>query len=213
MDNKEIFSHIDHTNLKIDAKWEDIEKLCKEAIDNKMASVCIPPSYVKKVRKEFKKLNICTVVGFPNGYSNSKTKEYEIKSLIKDGADELDAVINITMVKNGEFKELQSGIKDLKKACGERILKVIIETSALTEEEIIKMCEIVINAKADFIKTSTGFNGEGAKLEHIELIKKHIGKKVKIKASGGIRTKEDMIKFIEAGCERIGTSSAMKIAE
>lgn len=213
MDNKEIFSHIDHTNLKIDAKWEDIEKLCKEAIDNKMASVCIPPSYVKKVRKEFKKLNICTVVGFPNGYSNSKTKEYEIKSLIKDGADELDAVINITMVKNGEFKELQSGIKDLKKACGERILKVIIETSALTEEEIIKMCEIVINAKADFIKTSTGFNGEGAKLEHIELIKKHIGKKLKIKASGGIRTKEDMIKFIEAGCERIGTSSAMKIAE
>lgn len=213
MKNKEILAHIDHTNLKVDAKWEDIEKLCEEAIEYKMASVCIQPTYVKKARENFKKLNIGTVIGFPNGYTTERVKEYEAKALINDGADEIDMVIDITKVKNGEFDEIEQDMKDMRKTCAGRVLKIIVETCYLTEEELIKLCKIVKKSKADYIKTSTGFGQSGADLKDIQIMKENIGKNLRIKASGGIRTKEDMEKFIEAGCDRIGTSSAKVLFE
>lgn len=211
MDIEKIYSYIDHTNLKVDAKFSDIEKLCEEALKYKMASVCIAPTFVKEAREKFKDLNIATVIGFPNGYMTSKTKEFETKSILGDGATEIDYVIDITKVKNKRFEEVYSDIKNIREITKGKILKIIVETCYLAEEEKIKMCEIVTDVKADYIKTSTGFGSGGATIEDIELLKKHIGKDVKIKASGGIRTKEDIIRYIEAGCGRIGTSSAMNI--
>lgn len=210
MDNKEIFSHIDHTQLKAFATWKDIQKLCDEAVEYQTASVCVPPTYIKRIHDNYQdKVNICTVIGFPLGYSVCEAKVEETKQALADGANEIDMVINIADVKNGDFEKVESEIRTLKEVCGNHILKVIIETCYLTEEEKIKMCEVVTNAGADFIKTSTGFGTGGATKEDIMLFRQHIGPKVKMKAAGGVKTKADLEMFLELGCERIGTSSAI----
>lgn len=212
MDNKDIFKRIDHTVLKAVTEWKDIQKLCDEALKYNTASVCVPPSYIERIRIEYgDKINICTVIGFPLGYNTTEAKVFEAKQAIADGANELDMVVNLGDVKNGDFDKITEEIKLLKKVAGNKILKVIIETCYLTEEEKIKLCGCVTKAGADYIKTSTGFGTAGAKIEDIELFKKHIGKDVKIKAAGGVKTKEDLEMFINAGCDRIGTSSAISI--
>jgi deoxyribose-phosphate aldolase len=212
MDNKDIFKRIDHTVLKAVTEWKDIQKLCDEALKYNTASVCVPPSYIERIRIEYgDKINICTVIGFPLGYNTTEAKVFEAKQAIADGANEIDMVVNLGDVKNGDFDKITEEIKLLKKVAGNKILKVIIETCYLTEEEKIKLCGCVTKAGADYIKTSTGFGTAGAKIEDIELFKKHIGKDVKIKAAGGVKTKEDLEMFINAGCDRIGTSSAISI--
>ena len=212
MENKEIYAHIDHTLLKPFSTWEDIEKLCDEAVEYKTASVCVPQSYIERINKKYgDKLTICTVIGFPLGYNLTESKVVEAKKAIEYGASEIDMVVNISDVKNGDYEKVEEEIKAIKEAVGERILKVIIETCYLTEEEKIAMCKAVTNAGADYIKTSTGFGTDGARMEDVLLFKEHIGENVKIKAAGGVRTKEDLIAFIEAGCDRIGTSSAIKM--
>ena len=212
MEQKEILSHIDHTQLKAFATWEDIKKLCDEAIQYHTASVCVPPCYIRRIHDAYgDQVNICTVIGFPLGYSVTAAKVVEAQQALADGANEVDMVINISDVKNGRFQEVLEEIQAIKKAVGEKILKVIIETCYLTQEEKIKLCEIVTQAGADYIKTSTGFGTGGATLEDIQLFKAHIGSKVKMKAAGGVKTKEDLEAFLEAGCERIGTSSAVSI--
>lgn len=211
MEKDLILGYIDHTLLKPTAKWEDIKSLCEEAVKYKTASVCVPQSYIKKIKENFKDLNICTVVGFPLGYNSTESKVKEIETAFENGASEIDMVINISDVKNGDYKKVEDEIRTLKEACKDKILKVIIETCYLDENEKIEMCKAVTNAKADYIKTSTGFGTDGAKLEDILLFKENIGENVKIKAAGGVKSKEDLIKFIEAGCQRIGTSSAVKI--
>ena len=211
MEPKEILRHVDHTLLKAFATWEDIKKLCEEAIRYSTASVCIPPCYVKPIKETYGgKLKIDAVIGFPLGYSVTKAKVVEAEQAVADGADEIDMVINITDVKNKKFDKVADEIKQIRNAVGNRILKVIIETCYLTEEEKIKMCEIVTDAKADYIKTSTGFGTAGAKIEDIRLFKKHLGPNVKIKAAGGIHTKEDLEMFINEGCDRIGASHAVE---
>ena len=210
MTKQEILSHIDHTNLKQTATWEDIKKLCDEAIEYKTASICIPPTYIERVRETYgDKINICTVIGFPNGYNTTNVKVAEVKDAIEKGCSEVDMVININDVKNGDFDKVEAEIRALKKAAGDNILKVIIETCYLTDEEKIRLCECITNAKADFIKTSTGFGTGGATIEDINLFAKHIGPNVKMKAAGGVKSREDLEMFLNAGCERIGTSSAV----
>lgn len=212
MNREELFQYVDHTQLKAFATWEDIQKLCDEAIEYKTASVCVPPSYIKRIADNYgEKINICTVVGFPLGYSTTDAKVQEVKNAIADGASEIDMVVNISDVKNGDYDKVEAEIKALREAAGDKILKVIIETCYLTEEEKIAMCKAVTNAKADYIKTSTGFGNGGATLADVILMRDNIGAEVKIKAAGGIRTKEDMEAFIEAGCSRLGTSSAVDI--
>lgn len=212
MENKEIYAHIDHTLLKPFSTWEDIEKLCDEAVEYKTASVCVPQSYIERINKKYgDKLAICTVIGFPLGYNLTESKIVEAKKAIEYGASEIDMVVNISDVKNGDYEKVEEEIRAIKEAVGERILKVIIETCYLTKEEKIAMCKAVTNAGADYIKTSTGFGTDGARMEDVILFKEHIGENVKIKAAGGVRTKEDLIAFIEAGCDRIGTSSAIKM--
>lgn len=211
MDNSEIFPHIDHTLLKATATSEQISQLCEEALLYKTASVCIPASYVKFAHGRFPGLNICTVIGFPLGYSTTAVKCAEAREAIADGANEIDMVVNLGWVKDGRFPEVQREIADIKAVCGDKILKVIIETCYLTENEKIELCKCVTNAKADFIKTSTGFGTAGARIEDIRLFKEHIGADVKIKAAGGVKTKADLEMFLNEGCERIGTSSAVKI--
>lgn len=212
MEAKEIFQHVDHTLLKPYAAWEDIKKLCEEAIQYETASVCIPPCYIKRVKDSFgENLNVCTVVGFPLGYSTTKAKLAETGQALKDGASEIDMVVNISDVKNGDMDKVKAEIAALKKECGKSVLKVIIETCYLNKEEKIALCRAVTEAGADYIKTSTGFGEGGAALEDIRLFKEYIGKEVKIKAAGGIRTKEDMEAFLQEGCERIGTSSAISV--
>ena len=211
MTNSEIFSKIDHTLLKMTSSWEEIKTLCDEAVKYKTASVCIPPCYVKPVSYEFIGLNICTVIGFPLGYSITAAKVIETEYAVLSGANEIDMVINVCDVKNGNFNYALEEIKLIKDICQEKILKVIIETCYLTEEEKIRMCNIVTQAGADFIKTSTGFGTAGASLADIELFKKHIGSNVKIKAAGGVKTREDLEAFLNAGASRIGTSSAVKL--
>lgn len=208
MRTEELFSYVDHTALKAYTTWEEIETLCKEALFYKTASVCIPSCYVKAAHEMFPELNICTVVGFPLGYANTEGKVAETKQALTDGAAEIDMVINICDVKNGAYDKVEKEIALLKEIVGDRVLKVIIETCYLNEEEKIAMCKAVTNAKADYIKTSTGFGTGGATLEDIHLMKKYIGKDVKIKAAGGIRSREEMEAYIDAGCNRIGTSSA-----
>ena len=176
-----------------------------------MASVCIPSSYVKSAHEAFPQLNICTVVGFPLGNANTKAKLAETRQALLDGAREIDMVINIGWVKNGQYEDVTEEIRLLKEAVGDRILKVIIETCYLTEEEKVKMCHCVTEAGADYIKTSTGFGTGGATLEDVKLMRAHIGPEVKIKAAGGVRTREDMEAYLSAGCSRIGTSSALTI--
>lgn len=214
MDKREILKRVDHTQLKAFATWEDIVTLCDEAIANRTASVCVPPTYIKRIHDTYgDKINICTVVGFPLGYSVTAAKVAETDQAIKDGAHEIDMVINISHVKNGMFDEVEQEIRTLKEACGNHILKVIIETCYLTEEEKIAMCEAVTNAGADYIKTSTGFGTGGATIEDIRLFKQHIGENVKIKAAGGISTLEDLEAFVEEGCDRIGTSRAVGLLQ
>ncbi|MDD5945298.1 MAG: deoxyribose-phosphate aldolase [Clostridia bacterium] len=211
MDTRDILSRIDHTLLKAVSDRNSIMELCAEADKYGTASVCIPPSYVREVKEAYPGLRVCTVIGFPLGYSTTEVKVFETKDAVKNGADEIDMVIDLGFVKNGEFDRVTEEIAAVRKAAENRILKVIIETCYLTEDEKIKLCGCVTDAGADFIKTSTGFGSDGAKLEDIELFKKHIGENVRIKAAGGIRTKEAMEEFINAGCSRIGTSGAKNI--
>ena len=214
MDVKEMLKHVDHTQLQAFCTWEDIEKLCKEAIEFETASVCIPPSYVKMVNKNFgDKLNICTVIGFPLGYQATAAKVAEVEEALKQGCNEIDMVVNITDVKNGLYGKVEEEIRTIKKACGDHILKVIIETCYLTEEEKIAMCKAVTNAGADYIKTSTGFGTGGATLEDVKLFKEHIGPGVKIKAAGGVSTLQDLEAFLSLGCDRIGTSRAVGLCK
>ena len=208
MDNAEILKHIDHTLLKAVSDEKGILDICKEAVEHKTASVCIPPSYVKLAKEKFPSLNVCTVIGFPLGYSTTAAKVFETEDAVKNGADEIDMVINIGDVKNGSFDKVTEEISAVRKAAEGKILKVIIETCYLTEEEKIRLCKCVTDGGADYIKTSTGFGTAGAQKEDIVLFKNNIGKDVKIKAAGGIRTKEAMEEFIELGCDRIGTSGA-----
>lgn len=207
---QEMLSHVDHTLLKAFAEWPDIQKLCEEAIEFHTASVCVPPAYVRRIHDTYgDRINICTVVGFPLGYNVTQAKKTEIEEALRDGCNEIDMVVNITDVKNGLFDKVEDEIRELKKACGGHILKVIIETCYLTREEKIAMCRAVTNAGADYIKTSTGFGTDGANCEDVELMKEYIGPDVKIKAAGGVSTLEDLRMFLELGCNRIGTSRAV----
>lgn len=211
MTNEEIFRRIDHTLLSPTATLMQIRTLCIEALDYKTASVCIPPCYVKRVHDEFPTLNICTVIGFPLGYEVTEAKVLEASRAIADGANEIDMVVNITAIKNHDFDLVMEEIQKVKAACGSHILKVIAETCYLNEDEKIMLCHSVTTAGADFIKTSTGFGSAGATKEDIKLFGKNVGKNVKIKAAGGIKTREDMEEFIKLGCSRLGTSSGVKI--
>lgn len=214
MTTQEILKHVDHTQLKAYATWEDIVKLCDEAIEFQTASVCVPPAYIRRIHEAYgDTVNICTVVGFPLGYSVTEAKIAEVRQALADGCNEIDMVINISDVKNGLYQKVEEEIRTLKKECGEHILKVIIETCYLTEEEKIAMCKAVTNAGADYIKTSTGFGTGGATREDVELFKNHIGPKVKIKAAGGVSTMEDLEGFLELGCDRIGTSRAVGLCK
>ena len=209
MYGRDILSKVDHTLLKPDATWDAIKVLCDEAVAYKAASVCIPPNYVKRVADEYPDLVICTVVGFPLGYQTTEVKLAETRQALAEGATEIDMVIDVTDVKNGDYRKVTEEIRDLKKACGTHVLKVIVETCYLTEAEKIAMCKAVTEAGADYIKTSTGFGTGGTTIKDVALFKEHIGAKVKIKAAGGIRTVEDMVAYLELGCSRIGASAAV----
>lgn len=212
METAFIYQHIDHTLLKAVSDWEQIQILCEEAIQYHMASVCIPPSYVKRVYETYgDKLAICTVIGFPLGYNTTEVKKAETEQAVSEGACEVDMVVNLGDVKNGDFDRVTEEIAVLKKAAGDKILKVIIETCYLTEEEKIRLCRCVSEGGADYIKTSTGFGTAGANIEDIRLFKKHLTGQVKMKAAGGVRTREDLEQFLKEGCSRIGTSSAIHI--
>ena len=214
MTAKEMLGKVDHTQLKAFATWEDIQKLCDEAIQYHTASVCVPPCYIKRIHDTYgDKINICTVVGFPLGYSVTEAKVAEVRKALEDGCNEIDMVVNISDVKNGLLDKVEEEIRTLKKECGHHILKVIIETCYLTEEEKIKMCDIVPEAGADFIKTSTGFSTGGATFHDVELFAKHVKPGVKIKAAGGISSLEDAEKLIELGASRLGTSRVVKIVK
>lgn len=211
MTNSEILSHIDHTLLRPTSTTAEIDTLCEEAEKFSTASVCIPPSYVRHVHERFPELNICTVIGFPLGYSTTAVKCFEAEDAIRNGASEIDMVIDLGMVKNGDFSSVEQQVSEVRKACGGHVLKVIIETCYLTEEEKIALCGCVTRAGADYIKTSTGFGTAGATLADIQLFSRNIGKNVRMKAAGGVRTRSDLEMFLEAGCDRIGTSSAVKL--
>ena len=208
--NQEIMSKVDHTLLKADADWEAIQKLCREAVQYGAASVCVPSSYVARIKAAFGDgLVICTVVGFPLGYATTEAKLAETAQALADGAAEIDMVVNLGDVKNQDFAAVTAEIARLKEACGNRVLKVIIETCYLNEDEKIALCHCVTNGGADYIKTSTGFGTAGANLADIALFKAHIGPGIRIKAAGGIRAKEDLVAFIQAGCDRVGASAAV----
>lgn len=214
MNVNEILSVCDHTLLSQTATWEDIKAVIDDGIKYSTASVCIPPSFVRRASQYADgRIKICTVIGFPNGYSTTKTKLFETNDALSAGADEIDMVINIGEAKAGHYDAVRNEIKILKAACGNKVLKVIIETCLLTDEEKIKMCEAVTRAGADYIKTSTGFSTGGATAEDISLFAKHIGENVKIKAAGGISSLEDAENFIKLGASRLGTSRIVKIAK
>lgn len=209
---EKILAVCDHTLLSQCATWNKIKEICDDAKKYKTASVCIPPCYVKKAKEYVgDDVVICTVIGFPNGNMTTATKVFEAQEAIKNGADEIDMVINIGMLKAGEYDYVLNEIKRIKAACKKHILKVIIETCLLTDDEKIKMCEIVTDSGADFIKTSTGFSTGGATFEDVKLFSEHVGENVKIKAAGGISSLEDAEKFIELGASRLGTSKVVKI--
>lgn len=211
MDIEKILNKSDHTLLKQTATWDDIRAICDDGIKYHTASVCIPPSFVKQAKAYVgDKLAICTVIGFPNGYMTTAAKKFETSDALANGADEIDMVINIGWAKACEWDAILTEIKELKAICGEKILKVIIETCFLTDEEKIKLCEIVTKSGADYIKTSTGFGGAGATFEDIKLFAKNVGPNIKIKAAGGISCIEDAEKFIELGADRLGTSRIVK---
>ena len=207
----EILAIVDHTLLKAVSDWESIKKICEDALEYHTASVCIPPSYVKRAHETYPDLNFCTVIGFPLGYNTTAVKVFEAKEAIENGAKEIDMVINLGDVKNGDWDLVLSEVKALRAATEGYILKVIIETCYLTEEEKIKMCQIVTEAKADYIKTSTGFGTAGATIDDVKLFKEYVGPDVKIKAAGGMKTVEDIEAFADLGCSRLGTSSAMRL--
>ena len=211
MTNSEILSHIDHTLLRPTATRQEIFTLCDEAARYCTASVCIPPAYVRAVREKYPELNICTVIGFPLGYNTTAVKCYEAADAISAGADEIDMVINLGMVKNGDMAAVENEIAAVKRTCGKITLKVIVETCYLTEEEKTALCGCVTRAGADYIKTSTGFGTAGACIEDIHLFSRRIGPGVKMKAAGGVKSREDLEMFLNAGCDRIGTSSAVKM--
>lgn len=212
MDAQKILGKVDHTLLRATATWPEIEVLCDEAIQYKTASVCIPPAFVGPVFDKYgDALVICTVVGFPLGYNTTATKLFETKDALVNGAGEIDMVVNLGDIKTGDFDKVTAEIAALKEACGDKILKVIIETCYLDEAEKIALCRCVTDGGADFIKTSTGFGTAGATLEDVALLRRHIGPHVKIKAAGGIRTLESLVAFDEAGCDRIGASAAVKL--
>lgn len=214
MRTEEIIRHVDHTLLGQTAGWEEIRKLCDEALEYHTASVCIPPSYVSRVKEYVgDKIAVCTVIGFPNGYNTTKIKAAETEDAVRNGADEIDMVINLGWVKDREFDSVENEIKAVKAAAGDKILKVIIETCFLTEEEKIQLCGIVTHAGADYIKTSTGFGGAGAMFDDIRLFAEHVGSNVKIKAAGGISTFEDAERFLELGADRLGTSRIIKLVK
>lgn len=214
MNANEVLKHVDHTLLTQGATWEEIKQICDDAVEFQTASVCIPPSYVKQASEYLgDRIPVCTVIGFPNGYMTTAVKEFETKDAIANGAKEIDMVINIGWLKDQKYELLEEEIRTLKAACGDKILKVIIETCLLTEDEKIKMCEIVTQAGADYIKTSTGFSKAGATFEDIELFAKHIGTNVKMKAAGGISSMADAEKFLELGADRLGTSRMIKIVK
>lgn len=214
MDIKKILSMVDHTYLKQDATWDEIKKTCDEGIKYKTASVCIPPSFVR-LAKEYvgTELKICTVTGFPNGYSTTRTKCFESQEAVQNGADEIDTVINIGDLKSKNYDKVLSDLRDIKSSCQGKLLKVIIETCLLTDEEKKKMCELVSESGADFIKTSTGFSTGGATREDIILFSKYVAPHVKIKAAGGISSIKDAEDFISLGASRLGTSRIVKIVE
>ena len=214
MNQEEILSHVDHTLLTQTATWEEIRQICDDGISFKTASVCIPPSYVKQA-KEYVRDNVavCTVIGFPNGYMTTAAKEFETKDALANGADEIDMVINIGWVKDGKFDLVEEEIRTLKAACGNHILKVIIETCLLTDEEKVRLCHAVTGAGADYIKTSTGFSTAGATFEDIRLLSEHIGKNVKMKAAGGISSMQDAETFLSLGADRLGTSRIVKLVK
>ncbi|MDY2613921.1 MAG: deoxyribose-phosphate aldolase [Lachnospiraceae bacterium] len=212
MSEEEILEHVDHTLLLQTATWEEIRQICDDAMQYQTASVCIPPSYVKQASEYVQgSVSVCTVIGFPNGYMTTKAKEFETRDAIANGASEIDMVINVGWLKDKKYDLITEEIRILKAACGDKILKVIIETCLLEEEEKIKMCEIVTEAGADYIKTSTGFSSGGATFEDVELFAKHVGPQVKIKAAGGITSMEDARRFLELGADRLGTSRIIKL--
>lgn len=212
MESKEILALVDHTLLSQGSTWNEIKEICDDAVQYGCASVCIPPSYVKKAKEYLKdKMKICTVIGFPNGYNTTSVKCFETEDAVKNGADEIDMVINIGWLKDKKYEKLLSEIKAVKESCQGKTLKVIIETCLLTEEEKVKMCEIVSDSGADFIKTSTGFSTGGATREDIKLFKKNIKNGLKIKAAGGIASLKDAEDMVALGAERLGTSRIVKI--
>ena len=214
MEIKEMLKKVDHTKLQAFCTWEEIVALCEEAMEYETASVCIPPAYVERVHEKYgDAINICTVIGFPLGYQVTAAKVAEAEEAIKQGCNEIDMVVNISDVKNGRFDKVEEEIRIVKKSCGKHILKVIIETCYLTEEEKIAMCKAVTNAGADYIKTSTGFSTNGATIEDIVLFRENVGKNVKIKAAGGIKSIEDAENFVENGAVRLGTSRIISALE
>ena len=214
MEIKEILKYVDHTLLKQESTWEQMKVICDDAMKFSTASVCVPPSFVKQCKDYCgDKMKICTVIGFPNGYNTTAVKVFETEDALKNGADEIDMVINIGWVKDKKFDLIKEEIKAIKNACGDKILKVIIETCLLTDEEKIEMCKIVTEAKADFIKTSTGFSTAGATREDIKLFSENIGENVKMKAAGGIASLIDAEDFLKLGAQRLGTSRIVSIAK
>lgn len=214
MDIKDILSKVDHTLLNPKATWEEIKNICDDGMKYCTASVCIPPSFVKRAKEYVgENLKICTVIGFPNGYNTTDVKIFETENALKNGADEIDMVINLGDLMDKKYDDVLSEITKIKAVCGTKVLKVIIETCLLNEEQKIKMCEIVTKSGADFIKTSTGFSTGGATFEDIELFVKYVGKNVKIKAAGGISSIADAEKFISLGADRLGTSRIVKIVK
>lgn len=212
MDKKDVLKKVDHTLLTQTATWAEIKEILHDAMKYGTASACIPAAYVKQAAEYVEgKLPICTVIGFPNGYSTTAVKVFETKDAIANGASEIDMVINIGFLKDKRYREAEEEIRQIHEACQGKILKVIIETCLLTEEEKIKMCEIVTNAGAEYIKTSTGFSTSGATFADVELMKKHIGPEVKVKAAGGISSFDDAEEFIRLGADRLGTSRLVKI--
>ena len=212
MDRMEILSHVDHTLLAQDAAWEDIRQILDDAVAYRTASACIPAAYVKRAADYVEgRLPICTVIGFPNGYSTAQTKAYEARDAVANGASEIDMVIHVGALKDKRYDEIEEEIRRVHEACQGRILKVIIEPCLLTEEEKIAMCDIVTRAGAEYIKTSTGFSSGGATFADVELLRKHVGEGVKVKAAGGIRSFEDAERFLELGADRLGTSRLVKL--
>ena len=214
MTHADILRKVDHTLLKQTATWDQIRSLCDDAIRYQTASVCIPPCYVRKAKEYVKdQMRICTVIGFPNGNTTTAVKAFETKEALDSGADEIDMVINIGALKEGDDSYVQNEIRTLKEICGSHILKVIIETCLLTEEEKVRMCQIVTQAGADFIKTSTGFSTAGATFDDVRLFAQHVGRQVHIKAAGGISSFDDAETFIRLGADRLGTSRLVKLAK